>query len=1367
MRKHGIKKFVATLLAAGILVTSVFPGTAYAAEVGEDIAEDIAEDVLEQSGNETDTGEQTEEEMVATVGTENKTEESESVTEAELETKEPVKAEEKQQTTEVVQEQNRESDWGNEEEKTKDKEEKEAKEKQLEKKEQKVSANPNGENLGWKSAYASETNLFERNLKDEKEFLVDSTTNKVVIYSDGYTVNGTYYGYQSSSTPTNRRSDFEVLKFYLEATGKQNIYLQTNITCTSPITVVGTKGLHGYGYYLKQNLQDQYDTFTYRDGVYLDSSIINVPAGATLKIAHVEMEGQAAENKICGVVDVNGNNKKTWSNEEAKKRNKDTKNGEVPQYAAVHDGISSKGKLYVTNVKIHHCKRGVLVSDGTATINGGCYYYNKGSGITVLNKTESGKVRLNGVNCFANSSTSNAKNGNAFGTGKYCNFVAPDEASYSGINLHVSTTICAWTPEGLGVTYYPITRKNERFGIAATQGDHGTYVFHEVRASENEKDGVCIKNKTVTITNGILSNNVENGLQIGSNAMVTINGSATSVNDNQQKGVWNAGTLTVNDGNFYHNTKEGILNTGTLTVNGGSYYSNAPSGVNSTGILTIHNGKIYDNEKEGVKNSGKLILCGGDIYGNKTYGVYNTGAFTMSGGKVRDNDSNGTAAGGTKKDGIYNIGTVNVSGGTISGNDSGLYNLSTANVTGGTIKENGNGIRNNTDPTTELSGTTTINGTNVNITGNTRGIQNTADENGVKVIKATITGNTTADLSQSGETFTISGSNTKADIIELGVNDKGECEVVTLDGVPAETKKVVFKSKKTFEAEYKSLPNGETKAKEAYQKNMSIGRPMFKCINTTPKAVLDSGKLVFADGKQITLVKDKEEKAIMRPFKGSNMNESLAGGNITGKDKYIVLSTKYAANYKVAEKIDGIEFILPDSEDIFWNEENAITLKPLKAIINGVEQVFDIAGWLKDGIGNAIEVGKKIFFGVDESDRNHELVAQLGMCNLVVSGNGQSDGEDYVIEKFNCAKDKLPQNTFEKEFKDNWYYIEMDEQKQHETKYSYQGWSLSNAATYQSEGVMQPQGKLDYADVLAYIDSHKDSITYGDNGLPNIPLYVVWDKYPELQAKEIGFAEMELDQSLNEGMKQSYYLDDKAFASVLYERVVGTDDEDGALTNGIEEKGVICEDSLEDLRTELLSFEHTGATTVTFKATDGVGNVTERRVRVWINKGKEIEEAYINRARVINRKYYNVGKEYADKLIEDNKKRSESEQIGVYEISVACMALRGELDRSDKGDAYIEAHKAENPALGYLTGYNRGGLMPIDKWYTDPEYRKCIEEAFDNQENETPEYSWKFTHEQVLETQEYVETYGISTSEHPDALWNYFNKYKSSFKKLK
>lgn len=1457
MRKHSVKKFVATLLAAGILVTSVFPETAYAVEVGEQ----VAETVLEQAETE---------ETVPPISIKNETEESEEVVEDVTPEEEKQSQEglaESEQRSEPVKEQKEErkaedeSDEEMSDEKLvepKKKEKESVKKKEIEKKESKVSANPNGENLVWKSGYASESNLFGQNLNNEKEFVVDSTTNKIVIYSSGYTENGNFHAYTSSSTPEDRKSKFQALKYYLESSKKYNIYLQTNITCTAPITVVGTKGLHGYGYLLRQNLESQYNKFTYRDGVYLDSSIINVPVGTTLKMAHVEMKGQAADNKICGAYHENGQEVTSQ------------------KYAAVHDGISSKGKLYVTNVKIHHCKRGVLVSDGTATISGGCYYYNKGSGIIVLNKTESGEVQLRGVNCYSNSSRSDKNNNYAFGEGKYCNFVAPEEASYSGINLHVSTTICAWTPEGLGVTYYPIARKNERFGIAATQGGQGTYALNDVRASENGKDGVCVKNKTITLKQCVLNDNKENGLQIGANTTVMISGNESSISGNQNNGIWNEkGMLTMNGGNVCNNTEEGVLNTGTLTINNGSFYgSKKASGVNSTGTLTVNGGSYYgnkthgiavdggtaniyygtfgtysndsgktwvnvgnisagirtkkattnvyggvffynengmecqdgtlnlnydgthkrtiyvsDNTKNGlyskgevkktggsvdtaggniviasnaqvdahgnksaaiyaenkakvstgagfyynsqyginVASGGTVTLSGGEVYGNKTYGVYNNGTFTMSGGKVRDNDDNGTAAGGTKKDGIYNeYGTVNVSGGEIRGNENGINNT--------------------------FSGTTTVDGESVSITGNTRGIQNTADANGVTVKNASVKGNTTADISQSGKMFTISGANTKADTIELGVKD-GKCEVVTVDGALKETKKVVF---------IQNYKNNDYSVA-----NKTIGRPMFKCTNTTPKAILDSGKLVFADGKQITLVKDKEEKAIMRPFKGSNMNESLAGGNVTEKDKYIVLSTKYAATYKVRDSLDGIKFILPDSEDIFWKEENEITLKPLKAIINGVEQVFDIAGWLKDGIGNAIEVGKKILFGVDESEQDHELVAQLGMCNLIIDGNGQSQGDNYIIEGFNCAKDKLPENTFEKEFKDNWYYTELEEQKQHETKYSYQGWSLSDDAAYQSEGVYQPDGSLDYQKIMKYVSEHKEEMTYGENGFPNITLYAVWDKYPELQAKEIGFAEMELDQSLNEGVEQSYYLDDKAFAAVLYERVVGTDDEDGALTNGTEEKGVICEDSLEDLRAELLSFEHTGATTVTFKATDGVGNVTERRVRVWINKGKEIEEAYINRARVINRKYYNVGKEYADKLIEDNKKRSESEQIGVYEISVACMALRGELDRSDKGDAYIEAHKAENPALGYLTGYNRGGLMPIDKWYTDPEYRKCIEEAFDNQENETPEYSWKFTHEQVLETQEYVETYGISTSEHQDALWNYFNKYKASFKKLK
>lgn len=942
--------------------------------------------------------------------------------------------------------------------------------------------------------------------------------------------------------------------------------------------------------------------------------------------------------------------------------------------------------------------------------------------------------------------------------------------------------------------------------------------FNNCSFNNNLDKGLNVKEgATAVATNITVTGNAATGL---TNAgTLTING--CGIYSNQNHGISSSGTATINSGSFYSNKSHGVNSSGSLTINGGNFYSNGKSGVNSTGTLTIKGGCFRNNFSHGVaigggtaniyggnfgtystdggktwvtnagninsgirtkkattnvyggvfsynKNglecqSGTTTLSGGDIYGNTTYGVYNNGTFKMTGGKVRDNDDNGTAAGGNKVQGIFNTqnAILTINGGTINGNKDGILNWGDASITNGSIKSNENGILN------EKSGTTTVDGTGVNITGNTRGIQNTSNEKGsVTVNSANIKENTTADISQSGETFTISGSNTKAKTIELGVKD-GKCEVVTLDGVPAETKKVIFKSKIAFEEEYKSLPNGETKAKEAYQKNMSAGRPMFKCINTTPKAILDSGKLELQSGQKTLMGNGTKKDAIMRSFKGSNMNESLAGGNIAEKDKYIVLSTKYAGIYKVNEVLDGVKFEIPDLADIFWNEDNHIKMPELWATIGGVLKKFDIIGWLKDGEGNPVSVGSIMAFLFGESNKDHEIVAKLGAVNLYVNGNGQSDGEDYVIEEFNCTTDILPENTFEKEFLDDYYYIELGEQKRHETKYTYQGWSLSDDATYQDEGVMQPQGKLDYADVLTYIDSHKDSITYGDNGLPNIPIYVVWDKYPELEAKEIGFAEMELDQSLNLSDADSVYLDDKGFASVLYERVVGTDDEDGVLTNGAEEKGVICEDSIQDLRAELLSFEHTGATTVTFKATDGVGNVTERRVRVWINRGNPIEEAYINRARVINRKYYDIGKEYADKLVEDNKNRPENEKIGSYEINVARMLLTGKLDRSDAGDVYIEAHKDENPALYYMTGFNHGGLMPIDMWYTDPEYRKCIEEAFDNRENDTPEYSWKFTHEQVLETQEYVETYGISTSEHQDALWNYFNKYKSSFKKLK
>ena len=485
----------------------------------------------------------------------------------------------------------------------------------------------------------------------------------------------------------------------------------------------------------------------------------------------------------------------------------------------------------------------------------------------------------------------------------------------------------------------------------------------------------------------------------------------------------------------------------------------------------------------------------------------------------------------------------------------------------------------------------------------------------------------------------------------------------------------------------------------------------------------ENGKLKLQSGQQTLMGNGTKRNAIMRPYSGHNMNESLVGGNVQNKEDYIVLSTKYAGIYKVNEVIDGVIFKIPDAADIFWNEDNDIKMPELWASIGGVLKKFDIIGWLKDGLGDAVPVGSIMSFLFGESNRDHTIEAKMQLCNLLVDGNGQSEGENYVIEEFNCAIDTLPRNTFKKEFLDDYYYIELGEQKRHETKYSYQGWSLSDESTYLSEGVMQPQGKLAYADVLSYIDGHKDSLTYGDNGLPNIPLYVVWDKYPELQAKDVGIVTGWVDES------SGFAKTDAELQDIIFERVLGTDDEDGTLTNGVEEKGVICIDFDKE---EIRQFKHTGTSTLTFRATDGVGNVTERKVRLYINSSDPLEildldhpelgGAYPNRARCINRKYYDAGK-----------------------VSVG-------LEPTD-------AH--------YLDGYRAGGLMPTDLWYTDPEYAAVIEEAFDNLENDAPKYTWYFTHEQVLETQAYIDEHGFGDSEEEGALRRYFDKYKGSFKKLK
>lgn len=595
----------------------------------------------------------------------------------------------------------------------------------------------------------------------------------------------------------------------------------------------------------------------------------------------------------------------------------------------------------------------------------------------------------------------------------------------------------------------------------------------------------------------------------------------------------------------------------------------------------------------GYIKGGTTTLSGGDIYGNKKYGVYNKGTFNMTGGKVRDNDSNGTAAGGTRRDGIYNVSKVNITGGTISKNDRGVSN----------------------ETLQTQSGTTTVDGTNVNITGNTRGIQNTSNEKGsVTVNNAKIMNNIVADISQSGETFTISGSNTKAKTIELGVKD-GKCEVVTLNGVPTEKKTVVFVQK------YKDDSQNT--------KNITVGRPMFRCVGATPEAVLK--KLEFSDSNQITLVNGEERKAIMRPCVKTNSNNTSRNSS-----DYIVLSTKYAGIYKVKNALKNFKFEMPDDADIFWNENNHITMPKLYAWIGGILKQVNILGWLKDGLGNPIKPGEIMSFLFGESNKDHDIVAQMGMSNLLVYGNGQSAGEDYVIEEFNCETDKLPYNTFLKEYPDG-------------TEYNFQAWSLDKDATYQSEGLYQPGGSLDYEVLLKYMEDHEDELTYGSNGYPNVPIYVVWDCVPTIYMADKYWYYSEVrdmtDDEIIEEVKKTTHVADLEDTKGKEERGNNT-----SLKVTIEGLNRDCFDKLGEI----------GYTSVRGYVTDGAGNTANAICKIHIVNAKSknedldptagpLEASYYTYHRFIDKENYYKTKTVNGKVVPDSDNGALQENSIWYE----------------------------------------------------------------------------------------------------------------------
>lgn len=380
--------------------------------------------------------------------------------------------------------------------------------------------------------------------------------------------------------------------------------------------------------------------------------------------------------------------------------------------------------------------------------------------------------------------------------------------------------------------------------------------------------------------------------------------------------------------------------------------------------------------------------------------------------------------------------------------------------------------------------------------------------------------------------------------------------------------------------------------------------------------------------------------------------------------------------------------------------------------------------------------------------------------------------EDITLEenKFGTTMENTSYSNFTKKSKYGYVVINAGTSYAKETDtsgdsvyYSFQGWSANNYATVAGDknaGLIHQIGYKDRLFNYAYETmanemntletgynskdtSVADSIRAKANELYNTKeltqnntyaiMYAVWDQFPVIKSDQVVLTINDFSAYVNEnadGFEQHAY-------DVIKDRIINAnivkDREDGNIRDNIE-----IENLDEILNMMLTMYKTPGMTssmiTIRTHVSDSVGNTTYGYTTVALinNKakqddpiiptvdedGKEINTRILSaKVRSITREFYNTG----------------------YEGS------------SD--------YKFDYSAATYK---NYGGLIPNSIWYKNEEYVKTINQCFDNFNNNTPEQTWYFTHDDVLSIQEYAKQHkdtphGVEDGE----LTNFYNKYKS------
>lgn len=423
------------------------------------------------------------------------------------------------------------------------------------------------------------------------------------------------------------------------------------------------------------------------------------------------------------------------------------------------------------------------------------------------------------------------------------------------------------------------------------------------------------------------------------------------------------------------------------------------------------------------------------------------------------------------------------------------------------------------------------------------------------------------------------------------------------------------------------------------------GRLVVWCAYNPTHDVADQMKNRFQLTNTYTTTATNQGQGYRAAVLRAGTGENAPVGQIVASEYYDVAFDGNIVNAHVT-------FSLPDTQQLFWKETQTLCAPAVKVYYDGRDfYALRQVGWSREALAHPSEwhVGTERTFTGAESVQDYRFYAQYEVvADVQICGNAQSAGEDYVLR--DCVGSViLPQNTFERQEINTVYDANFEKEEQQKKIYTHTGWAMRPDAIYRDADVRGCGTSFELTQwEMNLLREGKEEV--GSNGkFADVVIYSVWDTPPEIEAHNRYFSKEEVEKGcVNE--------------EELLRTAKMTDAEDGdALIKKVE------------LPTKevLMQLGDMGYITARYIAEDGVGNRTERLIKIGITEGGIYQGKYCDTNAIVIRR-----------IDEENyQKKTEQE----------------------------------------------GGLMEQSLWYEEVVYRQKIQQTFKNLTQEKAVFTDKFT----------------------------------------